>query len=302
MPRDLIRVCKEWFPNKKKPEWSGFLMDIKLKQQIDIMVKNIVRDWDFTIIITGGGEVRVGKSVLGLQICCYWVYQMEKIHDIKLPFDLKRNLVFEWRNLIKMGNELGQNHKYSPFQYDEAGETMEGVKTSSRELRAVRDFLRECGQYNFLNILVLPEFFDLPKGIAITRSICLIDVYYTCNEEGIFERGHFKFYSRRNKKQLYIKGKRELNYNAHPYNFMGEFRNFYPVDEKEYRELKQEALRQRETGKREPALELRNACFFLLYSKYKMNQNKMARELTKLTHIPIDNTTISRAIAPYMKN
>jgi hypothetical protein len=90
--------------------------------------------------------------------------------------------------------------------------------------------------------MVMPEFFDLPKGIAITRSIFLIDVGYSASKEGMFKRGSFRFYSRRHKKLLYMKGKKELNYNSHPYNFMGEFRNFYPIDEEEYRKSKIEAL------------------------------------------------------------
>lgn len=241
---DLVKVCEEWFP-----ETNGFWMDSKLKQQLDLLVKNIIHDWDFTIIITGGGEVRVGKSVLGLQICVYWTYSIEKLHKIKVPFELKQNVIFQWHKLIETGNTLGGQHRYCAVQYDEAGETMEGSKSQTSELKAVRDYLRECGQYNFLNVLVLPEFFDLPKGVAITRSTLLLDVYYGVNETGIFQRGYFRFYSRKQKKRLYIHGKKELNYQAAPYNFDGEFKNFYPVDQTEYRKLKQEALQERETKK-----------------------------------------------------
>jgi len=264
MAKHLIRVCQEWFPNEQYPERSGFLMHDILKQQIDLLIKNVIKDWDFTIIVTGGGEVRVGKSVLALQIAAYWTYQIEKVHNIKVPFNVKENIVFQWNKLIEQGNKLGQISKYCVLQYDEAGETMEGSKTQSAELKAVRDYLRECGQYNFLNILVMPEFFDLPKGIAITRSIFLIDVSYTANDEGIFQRGYFKFYSRRNKKLLYMKGKKELNYNAHPYNFDGEFRNFYPIDEAEYRKSKQEALKDRENGKGDKVMLSRDALMYHL--------------------------------------
>ena len=295
MPQDLKRVCQEWFPNKKYPERSGFLMDVKLQQQLEIAVKNIVHDWDFTIIISGGGEVRVGKSVFALQIMCYWAYQIEKIHNIVVPFNLKENIVFTWRKLIEKGNTLGAKAKFSPFCYDEAGETMEGTKTSSRELRAVRDFLRECGQYNFLNILVMPEFFDLPKGIAITRSVFLLDVYYTSNDEGLFQRGFFKFYSRRNKKQLYIKGKKELNYNAHRMNFQGEFRDFYPVSEDRYRKLKQEALRDRETGKRDKLMDVRDMLFSLVTEQFGIKQEKLSNWF-KENGMIIPQTTISGGV------
>ena len=91
-----MRVCEEWFPvgsypNQREP---GFFMDDRLKENIDILVKNVVKDWAFTIIISGSGRIRVGKSVLGQQIACYWAYAMWKIHGIEIPFKLKENLVF----------------------------------------------------------------------------------------------------------------------------------------------------------------------------------------------------------------
>jgi hypothetical protein len=78
--------------------------------------------------------------------------------------------------------------------------------------QAVRDYLRECGQYNMLNILVLPEFFDLPKGIALSRSIAMINVYWLPDKDGNFQRGFFKFYNKPDKKKLYLLGKKDLDY------------------------------------------------------------------------------------------
>lgn len=293
----MARVCQDWFPvgTYKGQREAGFYMDDNLKQQLDLLVKNIVRDWDFTIVITGGGEVRVGKSVLGLQIMAYWTHQIEKVHGIKVPFNAKTNIVFQWNKLIEMGNSLGEKSKYCALSYDEAGETMEGSKSATRELRAVRDYLRECGQYNFLNLLILPEFFDLPKGIAITRSIFLLDVSYAANEHGIFERGHFKFYSRRNKKQLYIKGKKELNYNAHPYNFSGRFFNFYPINEQEYRDSKREALKNRETNSRDRVMDCRNAAWLLL-SDLGMKHEEIKEKMLEMTGTDFDRTGISMGI------
>jgi len=245
----MARVCEEWFPlgSYQRQQLPGFYMDDGIKAQIDVMVKNIKNDWDFTIIITGGGEVRVGKSALALQIGTYWTYMMEKVHDVKVPFNAKENIIYQWEMLIESGNELGSKYKYCCLVYDEAGETMEGTKSATSELRAVKDYLRECGQYNFLNILVLPEFFSLPKGIALTRSICLIDVTYSATPDGIFKRGQFNFYSRPKKKALYLKGKKFLDYKASTYSFSGTFNKGYGIiDEEEYRKTKIKALRERE--------------------------------------------------------
>ena len=307
----MAMICEEWFPkgtfkNQKK---DGFYMDETLKQQLDILIKNIINDWDFTIVITGGGEVRVGKSVLAMQIACYWAYQMWKVHKKKIPFTLDGNFVFDGRKLIQKGNELGQHKPYSPLIFDEAGADLEGRKIVQTSTQEVLDYFRECGQYNLFNILVMPEYFDLPKGIALSRAIFLIDVYYTADETGWFERGYFNFYSRRNKKHLYLKGKRELNYQAHKYNFHGQFFNSYPVDELKYRALKQEAMIRRESRKRSKFQLQRDACWYLLAHEgmeckcgktQKLTQQQLAQRMEQMTGIFVAQPTLSDGIKHFI--
>jgi len=300
-----VRVCQDWFPNKKNP---GFLMEAYLKIQIDILLKNmakmvngkcISRDWDFTIIITGQGETRVGKSVLAMQIACYWNYMIWKLYGIKNPFSVEKNFVFEGKKLIERGNALGKAHPFSVLVFDEAGADLEGRKVMRGSTQDVLDYFRECGQYNLLNILVLPEYFDLPKGIALSRSIFLIDVYYTADDEGIFKRGYFNFYSRRQKKWLYLLGKRDLNYNAAKYDFHGRFYPFYTIDEKKYRAAKQEALSRRESKRRNKFQMQRDACWYLLTQEFNMTQAKLSERMEGLTGIFVARNTISDGIKHY---
>lgn len=299
-----MRVCQEWFPKT-----DGFFMDERLKLQLDVLLKNIKNDWDFTIIITGQGEVRVGKSVIAMQIACYWAYEIWKRYGIKVPFNLEDNFVFNGSDLIRKGNELGIKHKFAPIIFDEAGADLEGRKIMQGSTQEVLDYFRECGQYNLLNILVLPEFFDLPKGIALSRSIFLIDVFYTANENAIFERGKFNFYSRRSKKWLYLKGKRDLNYSCVKSDFgsrPGKFFRFYPIEKTEYDLLKQEALKKRETKRRSKFLIQRDACIFLLCCEKQtkdikvglplMTQSQLGQRLEQLTGIFMPQNTISDAL------
>ena len=86
-------VCSDWFKNEEHPEKSGFYMDNFLKRELDILLRNVKSDWDFTIIISGQGEMRVGKSLLGMQIGTYWTYQIEKLYGLVVPFNIKENLV-----------------------------------------------------------------------------------------------------------------------------------------------------------------------------------------------------------------
>lgn len=300
----MARVCVEWFPKT-----NGFYMDDRLKLQIDVLLKNIKNDWDFTIIITGQGEVRVGKSMIAMQIGAYWTYEIWKRYGIKCPFDVENNFVFEGTKLIQKGNELGVKYKYSALTFDEAGADLEGRKVMSGSTQDVLDYFRECGQYNLLNILVLPEYFDLPKGIAVTRSIFLIDVFYMADDEAMFQRGYFNFYSRRSKKWLYLKGKKDLNYSCVKSDFgqiPGRFHQFYPIDEDKYKLAKQEALKKRESKKRNKFQVQRDACIYLLCGEKQekdilegsklLTQEQLSIRLEQLTGISMARNTISDAL------
>ena len=90
----MVKVCCKWFPKgtREYQKSDGFSMHPILKAQLDILLKNIKNDWDFTIIITGGGEVRVGKSVLAMQIGAYRLtnshFSTTSYYNCKVPIIL----------------------------------------------------------------------------------------------------------------------------------------------------------------------------------------------------------------------
>jgi len=299
----MVQVCCLQFPKgtRKYQQHDGFYLDDNLKAQIDVLVKNIKNDWDFTIIISGEGEVRVGKSVLAMQIGAYWTEQMKLKYNLDLPFSVEQNLVFDGKKLIETGNKLGKAYPNSVLIYDEAGADLEGRKAMQSITQDVVDYFRECGQYNMLNILVLPEFFDLPKGIAMSRSIFLLNVFYKSDEEGNFERGYYWFYSKRNKKRLYLWGKKELDYSKvkSDFKYPLRFMNFYPVDEKKYRQAKQEALTKRGSRRRNEFQLQRDACWYLLWAEFGMTQEQIGKRMEGLTGKFVAQNTIHDGIAHY---
>lgn len=261
----MAKVCEKWFPmgTYKGQRSPGFYMHPTLKSNLDLLLKNVKKDWDYVIIVSAGGQVRMGKSLIALQICMYWTYELWERYKIAVPMNPKENIVYQGGDLISKGNHLGNKYKNSCLLFDEAGADLEGVKVMKKSTQAVKDFLRECGQYNMLTVLVLPEFFDLPKGIALSRSDFLIDCFVSVDKNDEWERGHFNFYSRWNKKGLYLKGKKDLNYKAHKEDFHGDWDEVYPLGveiidgsphitlspeefEAEYRKGKIEALKTRE--------------------------------------------------------
>jgi len=283
----MVFVCGDWFPlGTYSNKFAGFPMSRLLKMQLDYMIKNVVDDWDFTLLICGEGEVRIGKSTLAQQISTYWTWSLIHILKIKLPHSVKENMVFNGSELIKQGNKLGRSHQYSTLIFDEAGADLEGVKAMKQTTQAVRDYLRECGQYNMLNILVLPEFFDLPKGIAISRAIAMINVYWLPDSEGNFTRGFFKFYNKPDKKLLYLKGKKNLDYNSHTETFYGKFPRFYTYNEEKYKEQKRAALKNREklNTKEQRQLEVMYALLKLLKMNTDWTLDKLKDQVNSLTY------------------
>ena len=294
----MARVCQDWFP-----ETDGFYMDDRLIMQLEVILRNVKNDWDFTILVTGQGEVRVGKSMIAMQIGAYWSYEVKKRYGIDVPFNLEDNFVFDGKKLIEKGNKLGQNTKYACLIFDEAGADLEGRKAIQVQTQDVLDYYRECGQYNMLNVLVIPEFFDLPKGLALSRSIFLIDVFYSVNQEAIFQRGYFNFYSRRSKKLLYMFGKKELNYSVIKSDFgkiPGRFHKFFPIEEKAYRDAKYFALKKREGRKKDMITLGRNSAWYILSSEYGMTYEKIAQRMTNLIGKYVAKETVRDAIANYL--
>jgi len=283
----LAKVCQDWYPMGSYPyqKTSGFYMNDQLKHTIDLWVKNVSNDWDFVVIISGQGTVRVGKSVLAQQIAAYWTYAIWKAYGLEVPFTTEDNIVFHGSELIRKGNKLGKKHKYGCLIFDEAGADLEGVKAMQKSTQNVKDFFRECGQYNMLNILCLPEFFDLPKGIATNRSNALIDCYVTVDDDDMWTRGQFNFFSAPAKKRLYKWGKKEGDYKASSPDFYGDWDNVYVLDAEEYKAMKVEALKTREVMSRVEEARARylRGALLVLSREFELSNREIARKISEKT-------------------
>lgn len=293
----MVKVCEHLFKpgadnNLRKP---GFTMDRLFKGNFDIYLKNIQFDRSYLIIISANGRVREGKSYLAAQIGAYWTSEIERLYGIKIPFNLNDNYVFNGSDLIKKGNDLGSKHKYACLIFDEAGADLESSKVLSASTKAVKDYLRESGMYNQLVILVIPEFFDLPKGIALSRSELLLNVYSTPDEDDIFQRGRVEFFNIPKKTKLYLEGKQTLNYNAAKPDFRFTFPNFLPFNTKEYEQAKQKALKNRESNEIDKKLLLRNIAWKILHEQFGMSQVDIA-EKSKEMGCYCAKQTISNAL------
>jgi len=222
-------------------------LDGYLKSQLDSVVWNINKDWDFVIIITGDGMVRTGKSVLALNICAYLADRLNTEFDMP-------NVFFDSHQMIDTAQAAPRN---SVFLYDEAREGLATAKRFSKIQQDLIDFFNECGQLNHIFVLVLPDFFSLNWELATNRSEFLVNVYRKETKAErfmkgdkfkspitVFDRGHFEFFNRKKKEELYWKAKRSglRQYGVVTPNFRARFSNCYPIDEQKYRDLKRDAL------------------------------------------------------------
>ncbi|KKN42949.1 hypothetical protein LCGC14_0708090 [marine sediment metagenome] len=288
-----MKVCEEWFPFDKEKGISsykgqrspGFYMCDNLKNTIDLWIKNIKNDWDIVVVISGQGTVRVGKSVLAQHIAAYWTYAFWKKYGTLVPFNIEDNIVFHGSELIRKGNKLGRKHRGGVLIFDEAGADLEGVKSMKKSTQNVKDFFRECGQYNMLNILCLPEFFDLPKSIATNRSNCLIDCYVTVDKDDMWVRGQFNFFSAPAKKKLYKWGKKDGDYKAAKCDFYGDWDDTAVIDQDEYRKRKVEALKTREVVGRVEEARTRylKGALMILATDFELTHREIARRIGEKT-------------------
>jgi len=253
-----------------KLDYNGteFSFHERLYQNISKIIKANKNDWDFKILISGNGMTRTGKSTLAAQLAC--------VVDPKFTLD---QVIFKGDKLVEHSKEIG---KHRALVYDEAKEGLDSKKAITNYSNNIMTYFAECGWLNQFMIIVLPDFFDLNKSIALNQSIFLIN----CYTRNAFTRGYFNFYNRKGKRYLYIKGKKYYNYDCQTPTFQGTFTKWFPFDKDEYEKRKAE----NQKDKDEKKIDGRKIAFLNHYKLfvgrliYKMHMNGMTKtQIAKLS-------------------
>ena len=239
----MVKYCVAKYPKGSFPgqQTDGKYADSYLYDNIKILSETITNDMTFLgVLFSSTLEVGTGKSTLAQQIAEMYTEQVNQIHGLNLTFT-KENIVFKPKDLVERSLKLP---KYSCIILDE----WEDAHYWSELGTSLRKFFRKCRQLNLFMIIIIPDFFQLPIGYAISRSVFGIDVRF----EGKFERGFFRFYNYDKKKDLYIKGKKMHDYGVVQSNFFGRFPHGYAIPEDEYRYIKMRDLKEAEEDDRLP--------------------------------------------------
>jgi hypothetical protein len=214
-----MKFAEDIFPKGtfKGQETDGAYINETLAKNLDVIAKKIGDDMHFLGIISGHDMVGDGKTTMATHVGAYLTHKVNQCWKVNNQFTDK-NMVFNSVELVERSFELPP---YSIIVLDEGDDlTTHGMKELAVRLKR---FFRKCRQLNHILLLILPSFFELPKFYALSRSHFLIDVMFM-NE---FERGYFKFYGAHSKKLLYIKGKKEWDYDSWKPDFKGRFFSSY---------------------------------------------------------------------------
>lgn len=255
-----------------------FYINKDLRANLDIMKDAVSRDWDFVLLIDG--MEGSGKSVLGMQVGKYLDPSLNLDRIVFSPKDFKKAVT--------------NAKKQQCVIFDEAF----GGFASRRSMTWVNitlvDMMAEIRQKNLFILIVMPTFFDMDKNIALWRSRALVHVYVT----GKFQRGKFKFYNNKQKKLLYLKGRKLYNYNVVKASLRGEFANDYAINEAEYRIKKMEALRSlKDEEIKEKVMMQRDAIIYYSNKEYDIPVKKF-KEWTKKEGFELGIKRIYQIISP----
>src|SRR6056297_352188 len=215
---------------------KSWQMNKTLRNNLSVLKKRVRDDWNFKIIISGDGMTRTGKSTMAAQVAQFL--------DPTFAENFKKRMIFSAKDLQNRAYKIG---KYKALVYDEARNGLDSKSVMTGYTKKLIDFFAECGNLNQIIIIVLPDYFELEKSVAGTQSICLINCYPGPG----FKRGYFDFYNKRGKKNLYIFGKKKLNYREieeyyggipNKFGFKGKFTSFFPFNKEKYEKRKRKKL------------------------------------------------------------
>jgi len=241
------------------PNKGQLYIDETLKNNLDNVKDSVLnKNWDYFAVIAG--IPGVGKSTLAQQLATY----------LDPTFNNDR-ICFSAKEYIEKSNQM---KKGEAIMLDESFADMNANVTRSPEFVALLNHIQKIRQKNLFHILILPDFFSLSKNIAIFRTSHLFVVYH---ED--YKRGRFAVFDREAKRELYIKGKQFINYQAVEPNLRAKYTLKWFVD---YAKYEQDKLHNLEKGEVKPMKKhkwcnQRDALIRLLFNEYKVSETAIGK-------------------------
>jgi len=243
----------------------SYYMNDRLNKMLKEKIEPLLIEKDEDCVIAIDGSEGCGKSTLAFQI--------GKLIDPTL--NLKR-VVF---NAEEFREAILNAKKGQVVIYDEAHRGMGSSRALSEINNILKDLMMEMGQKNLLVIVILPTFFLLEKYVALFRARGLFHVY-----ERKKKRGNWVYFNEQRKQQLYMKGKKEFNYNCMKYpKFRGRWLNQYPINEEEYRKKKAQSFKgEKRLTKNEKFMEQRDGLIHIINNELGYKASEISKALKRI--------------------
>ena len=236
------------------------------------------KNWDYVALVAGLPGSGKSTFARGLaRYLCKW-FSIDYV-------------AFTGDQFIEITNECPE---YSSVILDESFASLNSKLTQTEDFIKIINHLQLIRQKHLYIFLCLPNFFDLAKGIAIFRSSHLFVTY--ANEKG--DRGYFLAFDRDNKRKLYVRGSKFMDYNAQKANFYARFwENEDILDIEEYDRRKEEHLKSQNKQESEKmhGKQERNKILWKLYSEF----NWKATDIAKLAGL--DDKSVYRTFNMFKK-
>lgn len=209
---------------KNNKSQQGFFIDPTLKHNIDTyLIQGVKKKFDGIVLVTG--LEGTGKSTFAKQLAAYCGSAFGK----KLLLD---NIVFDGKQLM---DRIDKSEPGTPIIFDEAIMDMASQDASNDMQKILIKKFTLIRKKRLFIFLVIPSMFMLRKYFAIYRTRVMINCY--CPDG--MTRGYFRAYSFVNKKNLYLRGWKEMNMTCCSPSFKGCFADstgfFINEDKYEYK-------------------------------------------------------------------
>lgn len=267
---------------------KGFYIDGKLKKQLDEKVVPDLLKKDKDIVFIVDGRERTGKSVFAMILGAYMASKFNTAFDLT-------NICL---NPTEFRERIEKSNKNDVVIYDEAHRGMGSSSALSEVNKILKDLMMEMGQKNLFVVVVLPTFFELQRYQALFRTSGLFHVY-----ERKRKRGFWVYLNERHKMKLYMKGKKEFNYNVIKWPpFRGRFLNQYPIDETQYRTKKGRSFKEKERKTlNEKYMEQRDKLMYVLSTEIGCNIAQLSK-MMKYYQIELKRDAIKNILDKFEMN
>lgn len=209
---------------------NQFYIDRKLKEELDILIKKIKKEWGFCGIISSSNLNKIGSSTMALQIGSYVAWRVaggRAITDdkgkLKRTIKAKRPLNFSSYNIVYDKKDLKRRARKEKSKTVFIYELDKKELTNKKSISYIEETISECLSFDQILLIVVKDFRKLSFNIAVENSKFLVNL--KLNDKKL--KGCFNFYKDERKSLMHHR--RNSIYNTFTPNFSGSFTSWKPI-------------------------------------------------------------------------